>query len=400
MYRNFLRPRFNKGNTHFGGSRGGYRGGKNYGGGGHKIPIDSYIKESVPVLAATIEKPTALFSELPLNDKIQKIIADRGYTNPTPIQTQIIPHIIAGRDVIGIANTGTGKTGAFLLPLIEKIFKNPYETTLIIIPTRELALQIQEELRLFTPGMPIYSVLCMGGASLGSQISQLKRNPHFIIGTPGRLKDLITRKALNMSVFNTIVLDEVDRMVDMGFIQDIKALIAMLPKKRQSLFFSATIPSNVQSIVHSFLDNPVTVSVVTRETAGNVEQNIIRVQGGEKKFDLLTGLLAKENFKKVLIFVRTKNSAERLSVDLISKSFKAVSIHGDKPQNKRNQAMRMFKANEVSIMVATDVAARGIDVPDITHVINYDEPATKEDYVHRVGRTGRGNQKGWALTFV
>lgn len=343
---------------------------------------------------------TIKFSEMPFSDIVKHAVAARGFDTPTPIQEQSIPHILEGRDVIGIANTGTGKTGAFLLPLIEKILKDDTQNVLVVVPTRELGQQIQEELREFTKGMKIYSVLVIGGANMQNQITQVRRNPHVVVGTPGRLKDLIERRVLNLSNFHNVVLDEVDRMVDMGFIQDIRYLISLLPKERQSLFFSATISPQINGIIQAFLKDPVTVSVRTRETSKNVEQNVIKVDPGSTKIRTLETLLEKEELKKVLIFGRTKHGVERLSNHLYTKGFKVASIHGDKPQRRRELAIRLFKNNSVDILVATDVAARGLDIADVTHVINYDEPATFDDYIHRIGRTGRGDKKGHALTFV
>lgn len=344
--------------------------------------------------------PKLKFAELPVHDRLKQNIITHGYLKPTPIQDGAIMPILEGKDVIGIADTGTGKTAAFLIPIIEKIIKNDNESVLIIAPTRELAQQIQTEFRSFTQGMRIYSCLCIGGSYIRNQIHEIRRNPHVIIGTPGRLKDLIERKALNLSVFNTIILDEVDRMLDMGFIQDIKYLISLLPPKRQSLFFSATVSNPIKTIIQSFLTDPITIAMKKREGSEHINQDIVRVENGAYKIDVLTELLKKEDFKKVMIFGRTKLGVEKLSKSLYQKGFRVASIHGDKPQFQRKEALRLFKEGKVNILVATDVAARGIDVPNITHVINYDQPATYEDYIHRIGRTGRANQVGHALTFV
>jgi superfamily II DNA/RNA helicase len=368
--------------------------------GGSKVNISQYIKKPSPSPVVAVEVSTTAFSDFLISDKLKANIAGHGFVKTTPIQEKAIPTILDGRDVVGVANTGTGKTGAFLIPLIEKILKNPAERVLILVPTRELGQQIKEELRQLTYNLPIYSCLCIGGSFIRNQIFQLKRDPHFVIGTPGRIKDLIRRKALNISGFQNVVLDEVDRMVDMGFIQDIKLLLSHLPIKRQSMFFSATIPTSVNAIVQSFLINPITIFVRSQDTPDNVEQDIVRVEPGKTKVEILEALLGKEEFKKVLIFGRTKIGVEKLSVHLNKHGFKAVSIHGDKPQFKRTQAIHYFKDRVVNILVATDVAARGLDIADITHVINYDEPATYEDYIHRIGRTGRGSKKGQALTFI
>ncbi len=364
------------------------------------IHVSKFIKKATTTAQVEVFVPNVTFNNLPISNRLKENIVKRGFATPTPIQDRVIPHILEGKDVIGIANTGTGKTAAFLIPLLEKVVKNNGENILIIVPTRELALQIRDELRLLADRMNIYSSLCIGGSSIRTQLFELKRNPHFIIGTPGRLKDLVERKALRLSAFNTIVLDEVDRMVDMGFIHDVKYLLSLLPEKRHSLFFSATISSQINDIIHSFLRNPITVSVRSQDTPENVDQDIVRIENGAYKIDILERLLKKNEYQKVLIFGRTKRGVERLSASLYQKGFKVASIHGDKPQSKRQQAIRLFKEDVVNILVATDVAARGIDIANISHVINYDQPATYEDYIHRIGRTGRANQKGYALTFV
>ncbi len=365
-----------------------------------KIDISRFVNKAVVTEQAEVFIPKHKFSDFNIDDKLKINIAKKGYLKPTPIQDQAIPHILEGKDVVGIANTGTGKTAAFLIPLINKALFDRRQKILIVIPTRELALQIQDEFIGFARFLHLESVLCIGGASIGLQIRNLKRNPHFIIGTPGRLKDLINRKCLNLSGFQNIVLDEADRMVDMGFIHDIKFLLAQMPQKRHSLFFSATISNEIAALIRNFLQSPITVSVKSRETALNVDQDVIRVQGKEQKINQLHELLSKNEFQKVLIFGRTKHGVEKLSVTLAKRGFRVASIHGNKTQSSRQKALNMFKQNYIKILVATDVAARGLDIADVSHVINYDQPATYDDYVHRIGRTGRADKKGKALTFV
>jgi ATP-dependent RNA helicase RhlE len=340
------------------------------------------------------------FSDFNIADLLKENIKNNGYITPTPIQDQAIPLALLGKDVIGIADTGTGKTAAFVLPLINKMIADPSQKALIIAPTRELASQIDTEIFKFTKGMKIFSVQVIGGAHMGRQINALTRNPRFVVGTPGRLNDLIRRRKLNLSSFSNIVLDEVDRMVDMGFIDDIRTILSQLPENRQSLFFSATVPPKVSSLVKSFLKDPVTVSVKTSDTSKNVKQDIVKIGMGQKKIEVLHELLIKEEFKKVLIFGKTKKSVDLLAIDLEARGFKATSIHGDKPQSKREKALRLFKKDALNILVATDVAARGLDISGVTHVINYDLPENYEDYIHRIGRTGRANNLGCALTFV
>lgn len=323
----------------------------------------------------------------------------KGYNAPTPIQDKVIPHILANQDVVGIANTGTGKTAAFLIPLIDKVMKNRGEKILIMVPTRELATQIDDEFKEFSRMLSMFSVCCVGGSPIGRQLSNLRRSNNFIIGTPGRLKDLEERKALNLSQFKTVVLDEADRMLDMGFIHDMKYMISKMPVDRQTLFFSATMSSDIQALVKNFLRNPVSISVKTGDTAKSVDQDIVRV-GPRNKLDVLQDLLSQTDFSRVLIFGKTKHGVERLKDALVARGFKSESIHGNKNQSKRQRALDLFKTSHLQVLVATDVAARGIDVSDISHVINYDLPATYEDYIHRIGRTGRAGKKGKAITFV
>lgn len=343
---------------------------------------------------------TTQYSDLPINEQLKKNILEKGYTHLTPIQDGAIPHILAGKDLIGLANTGTGKTAAFSIPLLDKLTRTKGEKILIIAPTRELALQIQKEIRSFSRGLRIYDAMCVGGANINYQIRDLRRNPQVVIGTPGRIKDLILRKELNTSQYNNVVLDEVDRMLDMGFIRDIQSIFEGLPDKRHSLFFSATMTKEIEKLIYTFSKDPVQVCVRTDDTTNNVDQDIVRISNGMNKITVLVELLQKKEFKKVLIFGRTKYGVERLSKTLYKEGFKTASIHGNKPQSKRNQAIRLFQEDHINILVATDVASRGIDITDITHVINYDQPSTHEDYIHRIGRTGRANKKGFALTFV
>lgn len=366
-----------------------------------KLSSLQFVNKAKPVVEDMVETTSTIsFAEFSLDEKIKRNIKDHGYVLPTQIQEKTIPHIINGRDVIGIANTGTGKTAAFLIPLINKAYLDRNERILIITPTRELAMQIVDELHAFTKGTNLDTVLCIGGASMERQEKKLRHNPHFVIGTPGRIRDLIGRKKLNLYMFRNIVLDEVDRMVDIGFINDIKFFISLLPKKRQSLFFSATVSEKVREIVKSFVTDPVTVSVKKQDTAENVDQDIIKVKNKDDKPEMLHELLIKDGFDKVIIFGRTKWGIEKLTKVLINKGFKAASIHGNKTQGQRARALEQFKQNDVKILLATDVASRGLDIENVTHVINYDAPESYDDYIHRIGRTGRAGKRGVALTFV
>lgn len=364
-----------------------------------EVEVSRYVQRAT---ISTKEEyiPKHQFSDFAIDPQLKKNIVSRGFVTPTPIQDQAIPALLEGRDVLGIANTGTGKTASFLIPLIEKIVKDRSQRVLIMLPTRELALQILDELNAFSKSLNIYSALCIGGASMSKQMHNLRRNPEFVIGTPGRLKDLVNRKILRLTNFSNVVLDEADRMLDMGFINDIKQLISFLPAKRQSLFFSATISKNVDNLISGFLNNPIKISVKSSETSGNVEQDVVKVKDKASKIETLHELLIKEEFKKVLIFGRTKRGVENLSINLQERGFKVGSIHGNKSQAKREKTLRLFKTNQIQTLVATDIAARGLDIVDITHVINYDPPATYDDYIHRIGRTGRANKAGKALTFI
>lgn len=359
-----------------------------------------FIKKAQDITPEASFVPTHNFSDFNITDLLKQNIASHGYTHPTPIQDQAIQPILEGRDLIGLASTGTGKTAAFLIPLINKVYKNRNEKVLIVAPTRELATQINEEFRAFRNGTNLYSTVLIGGANIHRQISEIRRNPSFVIATPGRLKDLIERKILYPEDYSTFVLDEVDLMVDIGFIQDVKYFISLLPQERQSLFFSATISPKVQDLLQSFVKDPVTVSVKKQETSENVDQDIVKIVSHTQKVDQLHDLLIKDGFDKVLIFGRTKYGIEKLNRELLSRGFKVGAIHGNKNQNQRQRALDSFKNNETKILLATDVASRGLDIDNVTHVINYDLPETFEDYIHRIGRTGRAGQKGIALTFV
>jgi len=362
--------------------------------------VNMFIKKASPVAELAQQATSQTFSDFDLVDYLKVNIQSKGYTTPTPIQVQAIPAILEGRDLIGLANTGTGKTAAFLIPIINKIFKDRTQKAFIITPTRELAVQINEELKSFSQNMSIYSALVIGGSNMHRQISDLRRNPHIIIGTPGRLKDLIERNQLRLHDFQTFVLDEVDLMVDIGFINEVKYFLSFLPTIRQSLFFSATIPPKIQDILRAFVQNPVTVSVKLGDTAQNVDQDIIKVANPARKIEQLHDLLIKDGFDKVLIFGRTKHGIEKLNKELAIRGFKTGSLHGNKKQSQRRRTLDSFKRNEIKILLATDVASRGLDIDNVTHVINYDLPETYNDYIHRIGRTGRAGKTGFALTFI
>lgn len=356
-----------------------------------------FIKTVEEQTTSIAYQPKNNFADFLIDERIKANILNKGYTTPTPIQDEAIPHILEGRDVIATANTGTGKTAAFLIPLVHNVLAKKIDKVLIITPTRELAAQIQAELQFFKFKLDLASVLCIGGLNIDLQMRYLAKNPAFVIGTPGRLMDLEKNGCINFGKFNAIVLDEVDTMLDMGFINDIRDIINRLPKKRHSLFFSATISSNIKNLMDSFLYNPVSISVKTRQSAENVNQTVVKANN---KIEQLHDLLIKPEFTRVIIFLRTKRSVDKLSKNLKERGFIATAIHGDKTQAHRKKALSQFKDDNIKILLATDVVARGIDIDDVSHVINYDLPQTYEDYIHRIGRTGRASKIGQAITFI
>jgi ATP-dependent RNA helicase RhlE len=390
------------GRPSFGGSRGGNRGASSRGGsrGGERIDFSRFVNKANPVEDAAPFVPMHQFADFAIDARIKRNLADKGYTAPMPIQDQAIPAVLDGKDIVGLANTGTGKTGAFLIPLIQRVMQDPNMRVLIMAPTRELAVQINDEFRGFARTLSLHAAICVGGAGIMPQISALRHRPAFVIGTPGRLKDLMERRTLDLSSFNTVVLDEADRMLDMGFIQDMRFILAKMPNPRHTLFFSATLSRDIEKLIGEFLHDPVRVSVKTRDTAATIDQDVIRIGREESKFEVLVKLLGNPEFSKVLVFGRTKHGVERLARDLQHRGIPAEDIHGNKTYGKRIKALEMFKTDHVQVLVATDVAARGLDIGGVSHVINFDVPNTYDDYVHRIGRTGRAGHAGKALTFV
>ncbi len=349
----------------------------------------------------TVYVPEHTFADFPISDLLLKNLEAKGITVPSAIQDKSIQPGLAGKDVIGIANTGTGKTVAFSIPVLQKLITQRRSKAIIIAPTRELAQQIEEEIRSLARNSGLHGALLIGGSPMGPQLRNLRSRPSIVIGTPGRIKDHIERKSLTLEHFDTVVLDEVDRMLDMGFINDMRFILDHISTPRQSFFFSATLDRRVNDLVQSFLHEPVTISVRTSETSDNVEQNVVQYGSHNEKLEKLHDLLVSEQaLEKVLIFDDTQRSVERLSKELITRGFPADAIHGGKSQGQRSRALKRFKANEITVLVATDVAARGLDVSDITHVINYSTPQSYEDYVHRIGRAGRAGRAGYALTFI
>ena len=366
------------------------------------IPVNKFINHAVEPEREIIYTPIHTFHEFGLNQKTVSTLDYLGLTSPSAIQDQSIPYALEGRDIIGLANTGTGKTAAFLLPIINQLSIEPkLASVLILAPTRELAQQIDNEFRRFSAGQRLFSTLVVGGANIGRQIQQIKRGPHIVIGTPGRVKDLINRNVLRLQNTTTFVLDEADRMCDMGFVGDIKSIASELPVGRQTLCYSATMTAKVKEIVEEFMNDPVTLSVVKGQTHDHIEQDVIYVSDKVDKVEKLVGLLQQPEFEKVIIFGETKYGVQRLADHLAKSDLPAVALHGNKSQSQRNRALKEFKDNNATnILVATDVAARGIDIDDVSHVINFDIPRQYDDYIHRIGRTGRAGKTGKALTFV
>ncbi len=386
-------------------NRGGSRGGRPTGGGrGRRVQqtfdVSKFINlNPAPLTPDAPYASTHTFNDFGLDLRIVESVAAMGITVPSAIQDQVIPHIMAGKDVVGLAQTGTGKTAAFLLPTIHKTLRQPSRQTLILTPTRELAIQVEQELRRLTPKMHLYSTVCVGGMNIRPQIMGLKRKNHFIIGTPGRVQDLLDRGHIKPGAFTTVILDEADRMLDMGFIHDIKKILKDVPDERETLFFSATMSKTIEGLIHDFLREPITVSIKKNDVTSSITQDVVRYEH-HNKFDTLVELLKKPEFTRVIVFGAMKHSVEKLSQELSKSGVKSDAIHGNKSHGQRQRALGNFKLGRLQVLVATDVAARGIHVDDVSHVINYDLPNTYEDYVHRIGRTGRGSKRGGALTFV
>jgi superfamily II DNA/RNA helicase len=366
------------------------------------INPSKFINKATPKAEEVQYESKNKFSDFHFGNQLQHNIDKKGYVVTSSIQDQAISHILEGKDVIGIANTGTGKTAAFLLPIIEHMNGvNERPSVLIIAPTRELAQQIDEEFRAFAQGLNLYSALVVGGVPVDRQIRDLKRRPHFIIGTPGRLKDLMNRRFIQLDNITTLVLDEADRMLDMGFLPDIRTIVGATPSDRQTLLFSATITPEISAIINNFSKNPVTVSVRTSETNEHIEQDVIESRDKSHKIELLTDMLREsQKYEKVLVFGETKFGVQRLSDHLDNSGIASIAIHGNKNQSQRARALKQFKDGRVRVMVATDVAARGLDIPNVSHVINFDTPQTYDDYIHRIGRTGRAGASGHAHTFI
>ncbi len=374
--------------------------GRGYNAKKNTISIDKLVAKAIDSKPFNMFVDDYEYSQFDITKVLKTNAYEKGYSHPTKIQYKAIPEIIKGRDILATASTGSGKTAAFLIPLIDKVVTDRNNRVLIVVPTRELAMQIQNEFKSLSKNTGIGSVLIMGGNSMRTQISILKRNPQFIIATPGRLKDLTNRGLVNLSTINNVVLDEVDRMLDMGFIHDIKFIITKLNRDRQSLFFSATVDRKSEEIANTLLHNPVRIEIEVQGPGKNVDQDVVRLQKDQNKFDVLRKLLQKDELEKVLVFTATRRGADTLCRKLGDNQIYVESLHGNKRQNQRTKIINRFKKGNVDVLIATDVASRGLDVDNISHVINYDMPQSYDDYIHRIGRTGRAGKKGFALTFV
>lgn len=343
-----------------------------------------------------------LIDEMPISQNLKQCLKNKGFERPTEIQDRTLETLLGGRDLLGIAQTGTGKTGAFLIPIIEHLLGHKKKSfALVVVPTRELATQVEDEFRSMCKGLGLYSTCFIGGTNINRDMQNLRRPSHVVIGTPGRLLDLVNRRMLDLKQFNTLVLDEFDRMLDMGFVNDVKRIIQGMHQRKHTLLFSATLDKTQQALIDSILHNPVTVKVSSGESTGDhIDQDIVRLKAGEDKFQVLCKMISNEEFRKVLVFEETKHKVNRLCTQLNNAGIRAEQIHGNKSQNARQNALNAFKQGRITVLVATDVAARGIDVSDVTHVINYQVPQTFDSYIHRIGRTGRAGKVGKALTFV
>jgi len=345
-------------------------------------------------------KDTMTFKDLKLDPAILKALKDQQYINPTPIQAKSIPVILQGNDMLGNAQTGTGKTAAFTLPIIQHLIDRPQKniSTLIVTPTRELAIQIGENIDHYTKYTNLKTTVIFGGVNQTPQVKALKRGVNILVATPGRLLDLMNQGFISLDHIKYFVLDEADRMLDMGFIHDIKKLLAKLPQKRQSLFFSATMPKNIVNLSQEILNNPKKVAVnPVSSTAQTIQQNLLYTNKSEKG-NLLVHLLRTEGIDQVLVFSRTKHGADKIVRNLNKQHIDSAAIHGNKSQNQRQKALKSFKNGEIQVLVATDIAARGIDIDKLQYVINYDVPNESETYVHRIGRCGRAGESGTAYS--
>lgn len=360
-----------------------------------------FVKKAAPVKETEFLSSRAI-KDLPVNYQIVSNLLKKGYSSPTEIQDRSIEPILRGQDLMGLAQTGTGKTGAFLIPLTHNLLgKNPSFQVLIITPTRELALQTEQEFKSITQGLRLYCEILIGGTSVRNDIKKLRRPCHVVIGTPGRISDMVRQKAINLKYFFTLVLDEFDRLLDMGFSFDILNIVDGMHNRKQTILFSATEDKTQKNLIEKLLNSPAEIRIKNGNVcADNIDQEIIRLKEGQNKMDVLLGLVKNPSFEKVLIFDDTKRGVSKICKNLRRAGIKADEIHGDKSQNYRINALEAFKKKKIQVLVATDVAARGLDIVDVSHVINYQQPQNMDCYIHRIGRTGRAGKSGKAFTFV
>jgi len=341
------------------------------------------------------------FQQLSVSQPIMAALQSKGYDHPTPIQQQAIPAILSGRDVLASAQTGTGKTASFCIPMLQKLADTKGAGTirgLVLTPTRELAIQVSDNLRQYGKNLSLRSALIYGGVSQVNQVQQLRRGADIIIATPGRLMDLIQQRIINLSALDMLVLDEADRMLDMGFIRDVKKILTLVPKNCQKVLLSATMPEEIQRLVAAILQNPIRIAVTPEKTTTRIEQGVYYVARGNKKA-LLKHVITEQQMRNVLVFARTKRGADKIARDLSKSGITAEAFHGNKSQSARQRTLANFKKNTTRVLVATDIAARGIDIIDLPFVVNYEMPDTTETYTHRIGRTGRAGNTGTALSF-
>jgi ATP-dependent RNA helicase RhlE len=383
----------------------GRSGGGNGGGRTPRVPKEMDVDLSLLVKTAKPQKMedyTAQhkFEDFGLDEQIVATVKAKGFTTPSPIQDKVIKEILQKKDVLGIANTGTGKTAAFLLPLIHQVYNDLTKTILILAPTRELAHQIYKELKTFVTNSAVSSTVVVGGENIDKQIRDLNKKKHFVIATTGRCLDLIKQRKFPIKYVDTIVLDEMDQMLDMGFINDIRKILELATNRQHLLFFSATSTKGINDIAMEILDNPTKISVVRGQTTDNVNQDIVEIEEGVNKLEKLHEILSKPEVTKAIVFENTKHGSNKIEIEMVKRGLRATAIHGNKSQNQRNRALEQFKNGQVDVLIATNVAARGLDIPNVSHVVNFSLPESKEDYIHRIGRTGRANETGHALTFV
>jgi ATP-dependent RNA helicase RhlE len=362
---------------------------------------ESFVRKAIPA-EGTVYTDGRLIRDLPVDGTIIRNLIGKGYELSTEIQDKTLDAILEGRDLIGLAQTGTGKTGAFLIPLIHNLLRSNAESNVLVVsPTRELALQTDREFRSIAHGLKLFSTCLIGGTSVSRDIEKLRKPGHIIIGTPGRLADMVRQGALHLGRFTVLVLDEFDRLLEMGFAPEIMKLVGGMSRRSQTILFSATEDKSQRRAIDELVENPYIVRVRTGNvSADTIDQDIVTVKDGEKKIDILLGMVRDDSFEKVLVFADTKRGVSRICRDLKKAGITADEIHGDKSQNYRVRALESFRNHRIKVLVATDVAARGLDISHVSHVINFQPPRDMESYIHRIGRTGRAGAGGRAITFV